>query len=79
LFHTLPHHSFCGLHKTFPEVFCFHNLHTHIALVSSTLFDNNSTTLMQRFISPINFNLKCVRMILHVGMCKNEIFWILIW
>jgi len=58
LFHTLPHHSFCGLHKTFPEVFCFHNLHTHIALVSSTLFDNNSTTLMQRFISPIDFSYK---------------------
>jgi hypothetical protein len=29
LLRTLPSYSLCGLHKTFFEVFCLHNLHTH--------------------------------------------------
>ncbi len=32
LLHTLSRHSLYGLHKTFLEVLCFHNLHTHHCL-----------------------------------------------
>jgi hypothetical protein len=32
LLHTFLHHNLCGLHKTFPKVFCLLNLHTHHCL-----------------------------------------------